>query len=349
MADSIFTNDIPRDRWDRPLIYPAPAKGKTHADVVEAHRAGSKRHAPKAYRRTTRFIGVLEERFELEQWLQRMVALGMGQRPDLVVAAASLTADRDDKKALNKVAADAKETARSAAKATTGTALHKLCERLDHGQDVGTVPAPYDQDLAAYAATRDRYGLKYAAVEQMRVHDNWQVAGTPDRIVWYNGKLYIADIKTGNVDFDNTQREICCQMAMYAHSVAYDHNTGRTEDVPPVDRQRAIIIHLPAGEGRCELHWADISAGWEGCQHAKNVWDWRSRKDNFRSVDSEPANHLEKLALNPTAAELAAQCSTLDELRALWAATAALPGGLTPDFEASATKRANELKAEVTA
>ena len=341
MADSIFTNpEIPRDRWDRPLIYPAPAKGKTHADVVEAHRAGSKRHAPKAYRRTTKFISVLEDRFELEAWAQRMVALGMGQRPDLVVSAASLTADRDDKKALNKVAADAKETARSAAKATTGTALHRMCERLDFGQDVGVVPAPYDADLEAYVAARDKYGLKYAAVEQMRVHDNWQVAGTPDRVAWYNGRLYIADIKTGNIDFENTRREIAMQMAMYAHSVAYDHNTGRVEDVPPVDRQKAIIIHLPAGEGRCELHWADITAGWEGCQHAKAVWDWRSRKDNFRPVDGEPRNHLEKLAANPTYAERAAQCDNLDALRELWQANE----NRTPDFEAACHKRAAQLK-----
>lgn len=342
MPDSIFTNPgIPRDRWDRPQIFPPPPRGKTHADVVEKYTSQNK--TPPSYRRTTRFISVLEDRYELEMWSQRMVALGLGQRPDLVVSAASLTADREDKKALNNVAAQAKEHARSSSKATTGTALHKFCERLDMGQPVGSVPAPYDRDLEAYEAARNRYGLRYTAIEQMRVFDPWKVAGTPDRIVEFNGKRYICDIKTGNVDFDNTQREIAMQMAMYARSVGYTHERGREEDVPAVDQMRAIIIHLPAGQARCELHWVDLKTGWGACELAQRIWEHRATKGTFRPIEGfEPANHLEANSFRLTYAETAMQAATIEALREVWTA-AAKSGALTDEVKAACEKRRAEL------
>lgn len=342
MADGVFTNDIPRDKNDRPLIYPPPPKGKTHADVVDQYRAKNKQ--PPSYRRTTRFISVLEDEFDLIQWRKRMVALGMGQRNDLVVAASSLTAEKSDKEALDAITSKAMEHAGSSKKATMGTALHKLCERLDLGQPIGSVPAEFEADLKAYEQVRERYNIEYAQIEDMRVYDHWKVAGTPDRVAIIDGKCVIADIKTGSIDFANTQREIAMQLAMYAHSTPYRHDTGRFSDPWPVDCARAIVIHLPAGAGRCELRWVDIQAGWEGCHHARAVWEWRLRKSLFAKYDDPPINGLEAAGRSLNIYESALACSTKEQLRELWARVGAMPGGIDEMFKAAVQQRLAQLE-----
>src|SRR5689334_2925212 len=62
---------VPRDRWQRPLVVP-PKGGK-----------------PVAYTRCTTFVGCLEDTFNLSRWQQRMVALGLNDRPDLLLAVAA--------------------------------------------------------------------------------------------------------------------------------------------------------------------------------------------------------------------------------------------------------------------
>jgi hypothetical protein len=70
------------------------------------------------------------------------------------------------------------------------------------------------------------------------------------------------------------------QEAIYANADAlYDPATGAREAMPRVNRARGLIIHLPAGQGRCELHWVDLVAGWKGVRLALSVRDWRKRKD----------------------------------------------------------------------
>jgi hypothetical protein len=49
--------------------------------------------------------------------------------------------------------------------------------------------------------------------------------------------------------------------------------------MPPVSLERALVIHLPAGQARCELHWLDIAAGWEAARLAATVRAWRARRD----------------------------------------------------------------------
>lgn len=316
----VFTNTIPRDRNKRPGIL--QSNGKT-----------------KYYRRTTKFIGELENTYNLEKWSERMVALGMGKRNDLVLAAASLTDGDDDKSALDDVAYQAKEAAKASSKATKGTALHKICERLDRGTPLDQISIPPDHvdDVGAYIAWRDQVGVIYQLIETMRVFDPFQVAGTPDRTGTIGGKHYIIDLKTGDIDWDDTQREIAQQLAMYAHSTAYDpdqearpgYKNGRFPDPAPIDRLKAVVIHLPAGEGRCEAHWVDISKGWEGIQISKKVWDWRKNRGLFTPFEEgavfPPAkNHLEKLAQNLTFCEKAMLAQSPDELRALWVRAAEL-------------------------
>jgi predicted RecB family endonuclease len=245
--------DIPRDRWGRPWIVP-PGGGK-----------------PVTYTRATTYVGVLEDTFNLSRWQQRMVALGLAQRPDLVLAAA---AHHDDKEKLNEICQSAMDAAAAGAAAGVGTALHKLTERLDLGQEIGVVPEAYRADIDAYA--KATAGFEVVAVEKFVVQDHLKVGGTPDLVVSYGGELFIADKKTGSIEWG--AGKIAMQLAMYARSVFYDHVTKTRTPLGAVNLDRAIVVHLPAGQGRCELKWVDIAAGWEAVALATQVRAWRARR-----------------------------------------------------------------------
>src|SRR4051812_961950 len=186
--------EVPRDRYGRPLVVP---------------NTGGK---PVPYTRCTTFVDCLEDKFNLQKWEKRMVALGLADRPDLLLAAA---AHRDDKNKLNEICDNAKEAAKASASATTGTALHALTEQHDRGQTLGVLPADAKADLAAYVAATEPF--EHLGIEEFVVHDGFKIGGTFDRLVRYNGQTYIADLKTGSVDFG--MGKIAMQLAVYARSV----------------------------------------------------------------------------------------------------------------------------------
>lgn len=251
-----FDTPIPRDRWGRPLVTPLNG-GK-----------------PVAYTRCTTFVGCLEDTYNLSLWQQRMVALGLADRPDLML---SVAAHRDDKKKLNELVDQAREAAAATAAATTGTALHTLTERVDRNETLGVIPVAYQADLDAYRDATSPF--KVETIEQFRVQDDLKIGGTTDRIFEYLGTRYIGDVKTGSIEWGIGK--IAMQLATYANSVPYDWGTRqRTPDPWPVDLDRAIIVHLPAGQGVCNLVWVDIKAGWEAVTTlAQPVRAWRSRKN----------------------------------------------------------------------
>lgn len=291
--------EIERDRYSRPLVKP-PGGGKAVA-----------------YTRCTTFVGCLEDTYNLSRWQQRMVALGLSQRPDLMLGVTAT--DPDDKKALNRFCEDAMEAAKAHAAATTGTALHALTERIDRGQEVGAVPDAYLADLAAYTeATKD---LTATHIEQFCVLDSLKIGGTPDRVVRYQGKRYIADVKTGSIEYG--VHKIAMQLAVYARSHTYDVATGvRGEHGAEMDR--GLIIHLPAGAGTCELVWVDLLAGWEGVKLAKRVREVRALKfrDLTQPFHGIPADEAEAAPEPDVPADIPAlisKCVTADQVRSLWA------------------------------
>lgn len=319
-----FVNtEIPRDRWGRPMIM----------------QPGSKKRV--GYRRTTTFVDVLENQKGLQDWAMRCVAYGLSQRPDLVLGAASvdpklaLSGSHPDKKKLNDLAGQAKEFARGSAAATTGTALHALTERIDKGQPLGIIPTEYQADIDAYRqATKN---IQWQGIESFRVYDRWQVAGTADRIGRDpKGRLRIYDIKTGSIDYPH---KMAMQLAMYARSLPYDIATDtRGEFNQELDQARAVIIHLPAGEGRCDLYEIDIASGWGACLVAKQVWDWRGIKDLTQLINPEADT------APPTWESLVRDARHLDDLRTIWT-RAQECGELTEDLRALCTRRSGEMSA----
>lgn len=291
---------IGRDRYGRPLVIP-PGGGK-----------------PVPYTRCTTYIGALEDTYNLGRWQQRMVAVGLADRPDLLL---SVAAHREDKDALNRLCDQAREAAQASKGATTGTALHKLTERVDRGESIGLLPEAAAADVAAYIRATSEF--ECVAIEQFRVLDDLKIGGTPDRIVKYQGRYYIADLKTGSIDW--SAQKMAMQLAVYSRSVAYDPLTGVRSALPdPIDRERGIVIHLPAGEAACSPYWVDIAAGWEAVQLATQVREWRKRK---RLLDPMP-HHSSGLDLAPLEAKILA-ATTVGELHNIW--HAAVRDGLWRD------------------
>lgn len=244
--------EIQRDRYGRPLVTP-PKGGK-----------------PIAYTRATTIANSLDDPAALTAWKMRMAAIGLTIRSDLLLA---INASQDDKMAINRYIEDAMEVAGASRAATIGTAIHRITEQLDLGQELGLIPQEWEADIRAYEQATKK--LNKIHIEQFTVLDKFKIAGTPDRVVEYNGERFIADIKTGRIDHPNN---IAMQLAIYANGLPYDVATATRGSWGDINKDKAIIIHLPAGTGLCKLVWIDIKEGWKGVQFAMKVREWRDKK-----------------------------------------------------------------------
>lgn len=225
---------------------------------------------PVPYTRTTTVAGSLDEASGLVAWKLRMAATGLTMRPDLLLSA---TAMRDNKLEMNKIVEDSMEAAGATRQATIGTALHALTEKLDRGEELGVIPQDYQADIRAYElATKD---FENVFIEQFSVLDEHKIAGTPDRVISYGGERFISDLKTGSIAYPS---KIAIQLAIYAHAKPYDVDTFTRGSWGDVNQERGIIVHLPAGEGKCELHFVDLVTGWQGLELAMQVRKFRDSK-----------------------------------------------------------------------
>lgn len=277
--------EIPRDRWSRPLILPA---------------RGDK---PVAYTRASGVGKIIDNTNALESWKVRKALVGVAMRPDLSALIHSHVRTHDDpasKKVINQAAREAQEAAGSLARANLGTALHAFTEDIDAGHDV-TIPAEYQADIDAYKQATA--GFKVVGIEEFVVDDDLKVAGTFDRIVEltepfeskYAGTLpagtrLVADNKTGRDVVNYGQGAISVQLAIYANSKKYELLTVTDGGVKAkrtalkVNTDIAICIHLPVGEGRCTIYEVDIRAGYEAAQQAMWVKAWQKRKNLFEAI-----------------------------------------------------------------
>lgn len=304
---------VERDRWNRPMIH--PVGGGTAV----------------AYKRVTTFVGCVEDTYNLEQWKMRQVAIGLGKRPDLVMGVMALSdpnKNPDEKRSLNQFCRAATDAAEAGASANKGTAVHSFTEMIDRGQ-----PLPPGLDevtlamLEAYReATKD---LKFTFIEQFLVNDQLQAAGTADRFAKIKGKgeLIVADLKTmQSLDFGALK--IAMQMALYARSYIYDPNTFERKPTG-ADLLRGLIIWLPmvdkVEDAKCELHWVDLTAGWEGVLVARQIHKLRKLKkaDLTEPYEGKPsANSI------PTEREKAGKAAAADRIELIAQIKAAPTGDM---------------------
>lgn len=243
------TTDFQRDRYGRPLV-----SNPENPDTTLA------------YRRPSSYGSVLDDKFSLNQWQQRMALVGATKRPDLLAQIASTAAgdkDRGQTAELNKLIEECIEAAGGNEGRRLGDALHKYLALINVGQKVDAL-APWDADIAAYLAALEQHQLRPVPdlVEVALVNDPFQAAGSADVFLEHipTGDVYLADAKTGkNISSPNTY---LVQATIYASSMRYDIATGtRTLIHPRLRTDVGIIIHIPAGSGKCELITLDLNEG----------------------------------------------------------------------------------------
>lgn len=319
-----------------PLIQPEPERDRWGRYKLPHPRRGETNLIP--WTRATTFAKSISDTYGLAKWQVRMAVKGMTLRPDLFALAAS--AAITDKTTLDKVADAAKEAAGTSSGANQGTALHAFTEQLDRGESL-IVPPPWDADVRAYAQTMTaaQFAVNPDLIERIIVVDDLGVAGTFDRILCRpDGRLMIGDLKTGqNLDFG--WLEIAIQLALYAHGDAmWNGVTGRYEPMPVVDKDTAIVMHLPVGAARCTLFTVDIAAGWEAAQLCREVRAWRTRR-TLASPFAVPEPRIREVSLDQLLKQIA-DAPDRAELERLWQIHEA---AWTADMTAAARSRLTQL------
>ena len=252
-------DDIPRDRWGRPLIDP---------------EEGGK---PIPYTRVSTLAKTLDDKSALTKWLQRQVVIGMGKRPDLVAKASAVTLDRD----YNEIVETAMKAAESDRAANIGTALHAWTERVDDGADLDEFPAEYRADLAAYREVMA--SVQVIAKELFVVTDEVKAAGTFDKLLRLpDGTAVVADLKTGRNEPDYPMGATT-QIAVYSRGHLYTQDKKRYKHLPSagVSQDMGLMIHLPVGQGKCTLYALDLNTGWKLARIAATVKETFSAKKKF--------------------------------------------------------------------
>lgn len=232
------------------------------------------------FTRVSTIAHTLADTFHLDKWNGRMIAKGMGLRPDLASLAGQYDVT-DDKAKLNEIAEKAKEAAGGSHGANLGTALHGYAERLDSGEDVfkQRLAANTRRCLELYRDTITREGITMLPqyMERVVLNSRYEIVGRLDRLASAPTFPHpiVADLKSQKT-LDFGYMEIAMQLAIYANAdYMWNEETAKWEPMPETDKDLAVIIHLPAqrkrGEEICELHWVDLVEGWRYVRLAMSV------------------------------------------------------------------------------
>lgn len=270
-----------RDQWGRYLVVPP----------------GGNR--PLGYTRATTVAKSLEDGGGLIPWKAAVAMTGMMRRPGLRAQFEALLSKHPDtgpwyggpdaKAAVKQLVEDCANAGGSSDRADLGTALHAIVEQINRGETPQLHQDSTRADVDAYRAMLADTGITFDAelIEATVVLDGWKVAGTADMARMHVPGLgdVIGDLKTGT-NLDYSWQSIAIQLGIYAHGDnlyrqgdATDGSDDVRLPVPDVRTDVAVVIHLPAGEGRCRLHRVDIAAGWDAFEHSMWARRWRARKD----------------------------------------------------------------------
>lgn len=224
------------------------------------------------FTRATTLVKTVSDMFLIDRYHQREIIIGLTKREDLYDLACTI--DHDDKDALNKLALDVLEAAKSGrgyAGSEVGTAFHGATERLDRGDPHGLRPK-WDAKLVNYEKAMSLRGFTFNPLwmERRVVCERYQVAGTFDRIATRKtGAVtteFITDLKTQKTFY--TWWEIAAQLAIYANADAmWDDSQHRYMQMPKVDKTSAFVTWMPVQHpgddpDAVDVYEVDIAKGW---------------------------------------------------------------------------------------
>ena len=306
-----FTGRVRRTKNGRPYVLANPDwqtdPSISHRTLDQFTEKSAEPRGPSAlYTRVTTYISCLEDTYSLGLWAERMVTLGLAQRPQLVAAAQRVDLSNVDRARdeLNEIASKAKDAANWKEKADLGTDFHEIAREYDEGRESFPMLSRESYDMLK-AYREETADWEYAHIENGMVSDTYRTYGTPDRLRWVRGRvnvtslnavhpeyvdgkriLRVTDIKTGRIDYGWQKMEL--QLALYALSDLYDPDTGiRTE--LDIDQEYAEIVHVPYGRGECTVYVVPIGEAIEVLRTlVPRVRAWRSRKPSWVPAGTEP-------------------------------------------------------------
>lgn len=166
-------------------------------------------------------------------------------------------------------------------KAIKGTNLHRLTEIVDNG---GELPADTNasdrRDVEAYQAKMVELGIETLWTERRVVLDDIQVSGTMDRayLVKLPGQArrirVVGDLKTGGVSWG--QGKIGMQLALYSKGLGYDWAKPLERTPLRLSKAYGLLVHLPQGEGVCEVYVVDLELATRGLDLVAKVREFRN-------------------------------------------------------------------------
>ena len=278
-----------RDHWGRYLVVP-PKGGK-----------------PTGFSRATTIAKILDSEAALMPWKATLSHVGALRRPGLMARWQQLIAEHPDpwyssdesKKAAKALVEECALAGGSADRAEIGNLVHKLIEYRLKGQKPNFNVEPWmAADLAAFDEAMAAHGITFDMdyLEAMVVLDEYQVAGRADALCAHHpehGNVVI-DFKTG-ASLTYAMPAISIQLAIYANAdnvyhqgADADGSLDRREPMPDVRKDVALVVHLPAGEARCDLYLLDISKGYEAFDLAMQVRRWRSTRKLATKIPATP-------------------------------------------------------------
>ena len=257
----VVVDPFSRDRYGRPMIQ--TPSGETVA-----------------YTRASRLASFVDDDSGLAKWRQRMTALGLSVRPDLV--AAVQCADPADRGELSRIADEALEAGGGRDASARGTAIHRVIEQLLR-DGVSPAQGPDLDDARAGVQLIRKLGLEALGVELAIVNHELRAAGTADLLARGPSRVLVVDHKTsGNIDAHRYGAlSWAVQCAVYAGGVPYIAEQGSTTwealSLPTPDRERALVVHIQQGASVARAYSVDLVRGFEAARLATQVRDIRSK------------------------------------------------------------------------
>lgn len=314
----------------RPSVRPEPARDRYGRYLLPDPVTGKQR----SFTRVTT-MAKLSDTTALNKWKLRTALKGTAKERHLL----DVIATTDDKSELDALAEAALQAGGANDGSDAGTDLHSLTELVDLGLlRLEDVPEGQRGDVRAYVFALAAAGIEILPeyIERIIINQTVDTAGTFDRLVRVpDGRLLVADLKTGR-DLSFGWGDIAIQLAIYAQANGmYDDQTGTYDPMPGVDKETALVFHLPVGKEQCSIWEVDIASGWDAAQLAHRVRTWRSRRDLATSLDPD--------ALKAGAELLVAisQAGSAGDLTDLWRGASA--GHWTQRHTNAATARKAEL------
>lgn len=250
----------------------------------------------RTWQRTSNLLKNIEtDTYNLDEWRENMLAVGLAARPDLVLGVAAAAQfdpvtgklTKEAKSTLRGLRKQASDAAKSKAGANAGTAVHTATERLDMGESVEQIalPYPYSADLKAYETLVRVMGLRFRPdmIERTVRNTTVDCCGTFDRFgesdllvergILAPGELLVVDVKTEADPLLNLIH-IAPQLATYANAdgmfvpapTEENEYAGTYSAMPNVSKIVGLVIHVR--DGRAVPYLIDLSKGWTSAQRA---------------------------------------------------------------------------------